>query len=330
MNTDNNSTEAIDQTRNTSIEHSDRSQNSENTQGEDRNENTLSDDAGKKQGKTPSIKRASLIAATVTAIIAVGVYWYTTIQIPINEATDEFNEAVIELEARNAELDNAILDLQAVLKSGEKPLDPSVADAASAAIGLAQGERREAPDRPGNAEEIKSEAKRIEHMGHYTDEIANLNAAQSELEMSIKQLKQVTSPEESFIIERIEGIETVTGVEAVTEGNDPNGKLGKAGGYTAAIYFSSNQVSPADLYLTGEFTPIVDAGCDGGGAIEVYATVEDAEKRNDYLAGFDGGVFASGSHKILGTCVIRTSNYLKASQQEALEQAIVDNLIRVE
>ena len=116
-------------------------------------------------------------------------------------------------------------------------------------------------------------------MGQYADEITRLQAAQLELEKSIQQLKQVTAPEESFVIERIKDIDTVTGVEAVTEDNDPNGDLGKSGGYTAAIYFSSNQVSPADLYLTGEFTPIVDAGCDGGGAVEVYATVEDAEKR---------------------------------------------------
>lgn len=56
--------------------------------------------------------------------------------------------------------------------------------------------------------------------------------------------------------------------------------------------------------------------------------VGDAEKRNDYLASFDGGILSSGSHSVLGTCVIRTSTYLKASQQQALEQALIDALTR--
>lgn len=287
-----------------------------------------SSEMGDEQPKTPSIKKAALIAVAVAVILAAGTYWYTTVQIPLNEATKGFNEAVTALEARNAELDKAILSLQDVLKSKDKPLHPEVADAASAEIGLAQGERQEAPERPQRVEDIRSETKKLERMGQYADEITRLQAAQLELEKSIQQLKQVTAPEESFVIERIKDIDTVTGVEAVTEDNDPNGDLGKSGGYTAAIYFSSNQVSPADLYLTGEFTPIVDAGCDGGGAVEVYATVEDAEKRNDYLASFDGGILSSGSHSVLGTCVIRTSTYLKASQQQALEQALIDALTR--
>lgn len=278
----------------------------------------------------PSAVKAALFASAIAVVLGAGTYWYTTIQIPINEATDEFNQAAKSLESRNAELDKAILDLQEVLKSGEAPLDPSLTDAASAEIGLAQGERQEAPERPQSVEDIKSATKKLKRMGQYSDEIAGLQTAQFELEQSIKQLKQVTAPEESFVINRIQGVETISGVEAVTEDNDPNGNLGKAGGYTAAIYFSSNQVSPANLYLTGEYTPVVDAGCDGGGVIEVYATVEDAEKRNDYLSNFDGGILSSGSHSVLGTCVLRTSTHLKASQQKSLEEALTDALIRLD
>lgn len=291
---------------------------------------TFSNNAEAMRKRPPSAVKAALFASAVAVILGAGTYWYTTIQIPINEATNEFNKAATCLESRNAELDKAILDLQEVLKSGETPLDPSLADVASAEIGLAQGERQEAPERPQSVEDIKSATKKIERMGQYADEITGLQTAQFELEQSIRQLKQVTAPEESFVISRIQGVETISGVEAVTEDNDPNGNLGKAGGYTAAIYFSSNQVSPANLYLTGEYTPIVDAGCDGGGAIEVYATVEDAEKRNDYLSSFDGGILSSGSHSVLGTCVLRTSTYLKASQQKSLEQALTDALIRLD
>lgn len=70
-------------------------------------------------------------------------------------------------------------------------------------------------------------------------------------------------------------------------------------------------------------------GTDGGGCIEVYATAEDATKRSDYLSTFDGSILSSGSHEVLGTCVVRTSNLLTASQQQGMSQEIQDALIRL-
>ena len=75
---------------------------------------------------------------------------------------------------------------------------------------------------------------------------------------------------------------------------------------------------------------IIDKGTDGGGAIEVYANVEDAESRDSYLAGFDGGVLASGSHTVVGTCVVRTSDELAASKQKELEAAVIGALTKLE
>ena len=81
--------------------------------------------------------------------------------------------------------------------------------------------------------------------------------------------------------------------------------------------------------MSGEYTPIVDAGCDGGGTVEVFATVEDAQERDEYLGAFDGSFLTVGSHAVFGTCVVRTSPYLTASQQQAMQQAIVDSLTRL-
>lgn len=76
---------------------------------------------------------------------------------------------------------------------------------------------------------------------------------------------------------------------------------------------------------------IVDKGTEAGGAIEVYPTVEDANKRNEYLAGFDGaGMLSSGSHSVVGTIVIRTSDKLTASQQKEMEKNIYNSLIEIE
>ena len=68
---------------------------------------------------------------------------------------------------------------------------------------------------------------------------------------------------------------------------------------------------------------MIDKGTVGGGAVEVYRNTEDAESRDSYLGALDGGILSSGSHRILGTMVIRTSDDLKASQQETLTNAIV-------
>ena len=77
-------------------------------------------------------------------------------------------------------------------------------------------------------------------------------------------------------------------------------------------------------------TSVIDQGTDGGGAIEVYATAEDAEKRRDYLATYDGGIFASGTHTVVGTVLVRTSNELKASEQQDMEAKLIAALTYVE
>ena len=100
----------------------------------------------------------------------------------------------------------------------------------------------------------------------------------------------MSCPTEAYVIKCLEKVPNVTGISAVTEDNDPNGNLNKAGGYT----------SP-----------------------------EDAEKRNTYLASFDGSIFASGSHSVIGTVVVRTSNELKASQQKEMEANIIAALIEI-
>ena len=280
--------------------------------------------------KRPNGKLMAIIAVVVVAIVAVGAYWYVNYQIPHNKAVAAFDAAADGLDERNAELDAAISDLQELMNSGEEPLDPSTVDAASATIGEVQGARQDVPEMPGDTDEINAAADQVEGMGDYSAQLEALATAKANLQNNIDQMKQVTNPTEQFVIQRVTGLPNITGVEAVTEDNDPNGNLGKAGGYTACVYFSSDLVDQSQVYISDGFSGIVGAGTDGGGAVEVYASVEDANSRNDYLAAFDGGILASGSHTVVGTCVVRTSNYLTASQQKAIEQEVVDSLTRLE
>ena len=118
----------------------------------------------------------------------------------------------------------------------------------------------------------------------------------------------------------------VVNISAVTEDNDPNGKLNKAGGYTAQVYFSSDLVNQSSV----SGTTVIDKGTKCGGSIEVYSTLEDVKKRNENLATYDGGIFASGSHMVIGTCLVRLSDKLTASQQTDLEKNIIKILTDVE
>jgi len=154
-----------------------------------------------------------------------------------------------------------------------------------------------------------------------------INSASKEYEKSVKVMKQITAPEEAFLLERAKGVDTITAVEAATEDTDKNNNLGKAGSYYAYIAMKSSLVT--DSYYANK-TP-VEAGNAGGAVIEAFKTVEDAEKRNKYLSAFDGnGIMDSGSHKVFGTMVIRTSSKLKASQQKELEQKVIDALLKLE
>ena len=58
--------------------------------------------------------------------------------------------------------------------------------------------------------------------------------------------------------------------------------------------------------------------------------MEDAEKRRDYLATYDGTIYANGTHTVIGTVLVRTSNKLTATQQKELEQKVIDAFTRLE
>ena len=161
----------------------------------------------------------------------------------------------------------------------------------------------------------------------FDDKTQALKDAETALSNSIEQRKLVTAPSEAFVIERLRGIDGVGEIAALTEETDNNGLLGKAGTYYAKIDFASPWIK--DPYSIYSGRSVAENSTSGGGSVEVFETEELAQKRNDYLAVFDGGWLSSGSHKILGTLVVRTSNELTASQQKQLEANIIAALTRL-
>lgn len=285
---------------------------------------------GKDRKAAQGKKRILVIAAIALLAVAAVAFWYVNFKVPHDAAVKAFDEVTVGLSQRNQELDDAVASLQGVVDSGEQPLDQSTLDEARSAIQSATAAKVEAPQMPSDTEQIKAAAEEVSSLGDYASPLESLRTAQKNLESSIAQMKLVTNPSGDSVVQRLTSLANVTGAEAVSEDNDPNGMLGKAGSYTATVYFSSDLVDQSKVYPSTGYTPIVAAGTDGGGAVEVYATTEDAQKRNDYLAAFDGSILASGSHKVVGTCVVRTSNLLTASNQQALEAAVIDGLTKLD
>lgn len=120
----------------------------------------------------------------------------------------------------------------------------------------------------------------------------------------------------------IKGVKHVSSTKAATKKNDPNGLLGTKDGYQAAVFFTSDLVDHDAVYGQG----ILAEGTDGGGCVEVYATKAKAQKRNKYLGTFDDTKISSGSHKVAGTCVVRTSSQLSTPQQKKLTKDLTKAL----
>lgn len=236
-------------------------------------------------------------------------------------AIEGYNNAKTLVEEKNAELDSLILDSEAVITSGEKALDDTLISTLETAISEAKAAKVNLVDMPEEAEDI---TKLIGDMNaiNYSSVLENLVEKKDNLENSMKQYALVNAPEEAYIITSLGEVSSVVDISAVTEDNDPNGKLNKAGGYTSQVYFSSDLLDQSTI----SGTSLIDKGTMAGGSIEVYATPEDAEKRNAYISGFDGSSLGVGSHTVVGTVLIRTSDKLTASQQKELEANIISAL----
>lgn len=139
-------------------------------------------------------------------------------------------------------------------------------------------------------------------------------------------VSQITVPDEDWVISRLSNVKSITGKQAVTETNDPNGLLGKDNGYTSCVYFGVNYINSADV--KGE--NIVAKGTDAGGAVEVYSTLDDALNRCEYLSQFDNTLLYSGSYVIVGTMVVRTSYKLSNKQQIDVTNEIINAFSEIE
>ena len=233
-------------------------------------------------------------------------------------AIDSYNSAKDAAKALNESLDTEVTKAEQLVTSEDLALDETLRPSLETAISETKAAKKDILEMPATLEEINEVTKEITAID-YSDALANLDKLYQALDTSIQQYALVNHPSEGYIIDCLGQVANVVDISAVTEDNDPNEKLNKAGGYTAQVYFSSELVNQGDV----SGSTVIEKGTDCGGSIEVYTTPEDAQKRNDYLAAFDGGIFASGSHTVIGTVLVRTSDKLKASEQKEMEANII-------
>ncbi len=240
-------------------------------------------------------------------------------------AIEKFNAALQALTEKNDALNGAIDAANELVQSEEKAMDESLRSTLETAVSNAKAAIVTAPEQPDTATATDAAAEKLAAVD-YSDETAQLDEKKDALEKSMKQYALVNAPSEAYVIQCLQKVDGVIDISAATEDNDPNGHLHKAGGYSAAVFFSHKNVDQSKVY--GD--TIVEKGTSCGGQVEVYLTEADAEKRNEYLAGFDGTLFDSGSHTVIGTVIVRTSDQLTATQQKELEANVIAALTALE
>ncbi len=271
-----------------------------------------------------------------------------------NDIVDEYNVKIDEIISANSKLESSISSANKVLAEGNTPYDKSTVDRITEAVEDAEGKKTNVPEIKdyeleleaesiiAETDDVKSASALVnEKLVMIKDSIQNIENENrqlalpdyqkmiEEIEDAIKQYEtsciiqnQITYPTQEFVVGKIEALDNVSVIACVSEDNDPNGKLGTEGGYTAQIFFSSALLKTEDISTDELF----DIGTDAGGSIEVYATVEDAVARNDYLASFDGLEYDTGKHTVLGTMVVRVSTNLTTTKQDMLSDELIEAL----
>ena len=264
--------------------------------------------SAKENSGTENKKKRNVKVYNVLLIALLGIIGalFVSIIIPVQNATQKYNIAVkaynkVAEEYNEAAVKTSLANIDGLLTKADTLND--VSESYFAVI--------KSVINSNNKEKILKDVSTLEKMTNVLAE-------------SIKVVEQITVPDESWLIERLQSVDGIKETEAITENNDPNGMLNQKDGYVSCIYFSYDKVD--DSSVPGE--TVVDKGTDCGGAIENYRTLKEAENRVEYLKGFDDTILYSGSYAIVGTMVIRTSYLLNDKEQYDLTDAITHALTK--
>lgn len=178
-----------------------------------------------------------VVAAGVLALVAVVTCVYVFVIAPHNRAVKAFEVAAAQVQEKNSALQTEIDAAQQSLDKGDKPLDVATQDALTVALADAGLALRAVPEMPSSTSDIEAATEALNQPLDYSATSKTLAEASQAFDKSVRQLRQVTAPSQDFVVSRLGKVPGVSDIEPVTEANDPNKQLNKAGGYTAAVYF---------------------------------------------------------------------------------------------
>lgn len=238
------------------------------------------------------------------------------------EALEAYNAAYAELSKNNASLEGAIGTGETAANASLPVMDGTLYDALAEAISTAKNALVPLAERGETPEATMAAAETMRGADYNGMDQAILDVC-AQIENSNQLYALVDAPSDERVIACLNQVEGVVQCVAVTEATDRNNSLNKAGSYIGRIIFAYEAVTRSAI----DDSALLNKGTDAGGSIEVFRNQADAEKRDSYLAVFDGTILDSGSHVVVGTVVVRTSSKLTASQQQELQAAITQALL---
>lgn len=102
----------------------------------------------------------------------------------------------------------------------------------------------------------------------------------------------------------------------VTDANDRNHLLGRPNQYTSKVTFTDSRIKDSDVEMLGQ------DDVERGGAIEVFATADDAKRRADYIQGIVKSMPTLLEYDYPhGPVLVRVSRFLTPAQASEYDKA---------
>ena len=195
---------------------------------------------------------------------------YNTAVAAYNDQVAQYNESVGSVKDENKTLTVELGNAQTVINGDGEPYDGATLVDLKNAMADLESAKVEEPalleeERPVeiNAEMSREELNQIKEeiveksvqldektipeapsKPDYTNALEELRNALQSYQTSVQSLNQITAPADEFVIERLQGVDTITKIEAVTESHDPNGQLNKQGDILDASILEIIRLTP--------------------------------------------------------------------------------------
>ena len=172
-------------------------------------------------------KNIAIISIMIFAVLGVSLGYYFLSYVPYKTAVSNFEKASTSLKEKNKVIEDLLSEAETVVEKGEEALEPNTLDDLKNSVEETQKSIRKVPEIEKKTKDIENQTDEMNQPLSYTEIQNELKDKLEKYKNSVIQLKQITNPSSTFIEERLKEVDTITGVQSVTESNDPNKHLNK-------------------------------------------------------------------------------------------------------